>query len=213
VLKNYASAMAVPNIASYIGKVINPAMQDADGLWETIGVKAGINIRQRRDIFGREINRNPMINNYMVPISYSTWKEDHTIASIIDAGAYIQKPKRVVDGVRLSYDQYDKMMGFMKEQDVYGQIEKFVKSPIFTNAPSTRKSIDDEGDSEAVRKGMIQKIYNENLGIARQRLVSETPELQNKIFDFKVKTFTKPAISTSSSRLFRNLGVKVDSNK
>lgn len=185
-------------------------MQDADGLWEIIKVKAGVDVRQRKDIFGREINRNPMVNNYMMPISYSNYKEDHTVASMIDAGAYIQKPKRLVKGVRLSYDQYDKLMGYMKDQDVYGQIDNLVKSPIFTGASNARKSIDDEGDSEYTRKSLIQAVYRENLKEAEVKLVKESPELQNKILEFKFKSFNKPATSTGDTRLLKNLGVNVN---
>lgn len=209
-LKNYAAAMVVPNAVSYVGQIMNPTMQDADTLLETIKVKAGFDVRQRRDIFGREVTRNPKVNNYLFPISYSTWKDDETIAKMIDAGAYIGKPKRVIDGVRLSYDEYDKLMGYMKEQDVYGQIKKVVDSPMFSSVSGARKSIDDEGDNEFTKKSMIRLIYNENVKQAKAKLVSETPSLQNKILDFKVKSFNKPARTVGDTRLLENLGVNVN---
>lgn len=212
-LKNYAAALAVPNAVSYAGQIMNPAMQDADSLWETIKVKAGVDVRQRRDIFGREVTRNPKVNNYMFPISYSNWKNDETVAKMIDAGAYVTKPKRVIEGVRLSYDQYDKLMSYMQEQDVYGQIKRLVDTPMFNSASNSRKSIDEEGDTDFTKKLMIQLIYRENLKMAKAKLVSETPELQNKILDFKLKSFNKPARTVGDTRLLENLGVKVDSNK
>lgn len=209
-LKNYTAALVVPNAVSYAGQIMNPAMQDADTLWETIKVKAGVDVRQRRDIFGREVTRNPKVNNYLFPISYSNWKDDETIAKMIDAGAYIGKPKRVIDGVRLSYDEYDKLMGYMKEQDVYGQIKKVVDSPMFSSVSGARKSIDDEGDNEFTKKSMIRLIYNENVKQAKAKLVQETPSLQNKILDFKVKSFNKPARTVGDTRLLENLGVNVN---
>ena len=212
-LKNYAAAMVVPNAISYIGQINNPAMQDADTLLETIKAKAGVDVRQRRDIFGREVNRNPKINNYMFPISYSNWKNDETVAKMIDAGAYVAKPKRVIEGVRLSYDQYDKLMSYMQEQDVYGQIKRVIDTPMFNQASNSRKSIDEEGDNDFTKKSMIQMVYRENLKMAKEKLVSETPELQNKILDFKLKSFNKPARTIGDTRLLENLGVKVDSSK
>lgn len=210
VLKNYASAFVVPNAASFAGQVINPAMQDADTLWETIQAKAGIDVRPRRDIFGNEVSRNPKINNFMFPISYSNWQNDKVVASIIDAGAYIQKPKRIVENVKLTYDEYDKLMGYMKEQDVYGSIKRLVESPMYQSIPDTDKAIDEEGKSMKTKEQLVKMVYNKHLQIAKDRLVASDPALEKRVLDFKIKSFTKPARTSGDTRLLNNLSGKIN---
>jgi hypothetical protein len=46
------------------------------------------------------------------------------------------------------------------------------------------------------------------LDAAKERLISEDPDLQNKILAYKLNGFTKPAVATNDSRLLKNLGVK-----
>ena len=211
--KSQVASTLIPNAVTFVGNQINPEMQAPDTLWETIKVKAGFNIdRPRRDVFGRKIVRNPLLGLF-TPVTYSNYKNDETIQELIVSGAYIQQPKRSIENVRLTADEYDKMMSYMEQQDVYGQLNRLVKTPVFNEASNSRKAIDEDGNSKFTKMSMIQTIYRENLKVAKERLVSETPELQNKILDFKLKSYTKPARSAGSTRLLKNIGVKVNDNK
>jgi hypothetical protein len=205
IIYKFTAAAAVPNFVSYIGQTLNPIVQETDTLWETIKAKAGFDTHARRDIFGRVVYRNPKINNYMVPISYSEWKNDHTVAKVIAAGAYIGKPKRNIDGVRLSLDQYDQLMQHMEKQDVYGQVDKLVSSSIFNTASNSGKAIDEEGDLDYTKKTMIQLVYGESLKIAKQKVLSDNPDLKKEIFEYKLKAFIKPAVTTGDNRILKNL--------
>lgn len=200
-LKTYTAALAVPAMASYIGQTINPSMQASDTLWETIKAKAGFDVRPRLDIFGREITRNPKTDNIFAPISYSKWKEDKTIAEMIKANANIKMPTREIENVRLTPDQYYKMMNHMNEMDVYGIISQMVESPIFQNAPNTYASETD------TRGQLIKGAYKTVLGVARAKVVEEDAELKKKILDYKLNAVTKNATPTNDARMLKNLGM------
>lgn len=218
VVNNYASILAVPNVVSQVRQNINPEMQDAQTAWESIKAKAGMDVRPRRDIFGRAIMRDPKVNDYLYPISYSKYKEDQTVAEMIKAGAYIKQPTREVQNVRLTPDQYEKMMSHMEEMDVHGAIGKVVRDEVvidrkgvpvpYSSAPRTKNATDANGDDSYSRKRLVEITYKTYLDAAKERLISEDPDLQNKILAYKLNGFTKPAVATGDTRLLKNLGVK-----
>lgn len=218
VQRNYVAVLAVPNIVSQVGQTVNPERQDAQTTWESIKAKIGIDVRPRRDIFGRVAMRDPKVNNYLYPISYSKYKEDQTVAEMIKAGAYIKPPTREVQNVRLTPDQYEKMMSYMEEMDVHGAIGEVVRDEMiverkgvpvpYSSAPRTKNATDANGDDSYSRKRLVEITYKTYLDAAKERLISEDPDLQNKILAYKLNGFTKPAVATGDTRLLKNLGVK-----
>lgn len=209
-MQNYTASMIVPNAVTFVGKVINPNMQNPDTLLETIKTRIGMDVRPRRNVFGNKIVRNPFVHDITVPITYSNWREDETVSEMIAASAFISMPKRVINNVRINPDQYEQMMMYMEEQDVRGQIGELVKSPIFKDAANTKKSIDDEGYNADTKQSMIRMIYRENVKAAQKKVVDNHPDLQNKILEFKLKSFNKPVTTKGSDRLLKNLGVDVN---
>jgi len=218
VVNNYASILAVPNVVSQVGQTINPEMQDSQTAWESIKAKVGMGVRPRRDIFGRTVMRDPKVNDLLYPISYSKYKEDQTVAEMINAGAYIKQPNREVQNVRLTPDQYEKMMSYMEEMDVHGAIGKVVRDEVavdkkgipvpYSSAPRTRNALGPNGEDYYSRKRLVEITYKTFLDAAKERLISEDPDLQNKILAYKRNGFTKPAVASNDSRLLKNLGVK-----
>jgi hypothetical protein len=210
-IKEQIAATTVPNAVTFVANQLNPKMQAPDTLWETIKDKAGFNInRPRLDAYGREVMRNPLVHSLLIPITYQNYKDEETTQELINAGVRIDMPKRVIEGVSLTPDFYNDMLMYMGEQDVYGQIERLVKSSIFKNASDSRKAIDEDGDIIHTKKSMVELVYRENLKMAKERLLLKNPELSNKVLDFKLKAYTKPARSAGSTRLLNNLSVDIN---
>lgn len=204
-IKNMAAVTLTPNIITQTARTVNENAQDPDSLLEIIKDKYGMNIRPKRNIFGEEVTRNPKVNPYFIPISYSNWKNDAVVEAMIDAGAYIQKPKKTIENIELTYDQYDRLMEFMKEQNVYGHIKNLIESPLYKATPAVEAT-----KGITTKAELIKDRYNTHLKIAKARLLASDPELQKKDFDFKLKAFTKPARTSGDTRLLNNLSGKIN---
>jgi hypothetical protein len=185
-------------------------MQDPHTLIEVAKTRLGMDVRPRRNIFGQVVTRNPLIDNVTIPVSYSKWKEDIVVQRMMTSGALINMPAREIQNVGLNPDQYEKMMAYMEKLDIKGIIKEIVESPEYEAASDAKKAMDEEGLSADTKQGMIRLAYRRALQAAKEHVVSEDPELQKKILEFKLKSYNKPSITKGNERLLKNLGVDIN---
>lgn len=201
------AGLLIPNIITSTGRKLDDIRYEADGLLETLQVKLGMGTRPYRDIFGRELRRNPYVNSMFMPSEYAEYRDDPVYANLMAAGAYIKKPLRNIEGVRLSPKQYDELMSYMQEFDVYGTFEKMVNSGVMKSLSNTASSNDILNRKRMrTRREEFLKQYSKFLDVARQ-LVKANPDnrdLLEKIVDKKVKAMTEDNMSSHSKSLLGN---------
>lgn len=183
-LNFYGSSIAVPNAVTFFANEVNPIMQEADSLWETIKIKAGVTVRPKLNIFGEVVKRDPSTFGFIIPATNADISTDKTLQALAAAGAFIAKPERRIEGVEMTRDEYNAMMLEMKAMDVKGAMDNLVKSELWAALPDVQKT-GIEGYQNATKAGIATKLYSQYLKAARQVTIQKHPELQRRISAFK----------------------------
>jgi hypothetical protein len=207
----YGSSITVPNAVTFFANEVNPILQDAGTLWETIKVKAGVTVRPKLDIFGNTVQRDPSTVGFIIPATHSSVTDDPTMQALVAAGAFIPRPERRIEGVEMTRDEYYDMMQEMKAMDVKGAMDDLVKSDIWQVLPDSKRT-GIEGAQSATRSGVATKLYSEYLKVARQITIQKHPELQRRISAFKQNLQRNSATTPLSERTLRAQGAPVEVN-
>ena len=204
-LNFYASSFAVPNFVTFFANEVNPQLIQAETLMQNIQKKATATGIPRRDIFGRPVKRDPQMMNFVLPFSYSTIENDPVMQEMVRIGANIPMPKKRIEGVQLTLQDHDRLMEIMQEQKVDEQLRRFMNMDMYKMLPEASKT-GIEGGQNLTKRGMVQTIYNKNIKIARERLLAESPELQDRVDVFKRNLATMGSGKTEGQRVLESQG-------
>lgn len=155
----------VDQTASFLNNLINQYKRGIPGLSDTLPPV--------RDIFGEPIRRvsgNGAAYDMLVPIQASTDKNDPVVNAIVDNNVKIRRPSDVVNGVKLTADQYDELQ-LMAGEMVRERLDAIVSSPAFS-----RLSDGEEG----MKAMLIKKTVQDAHASARERLLATTPDIREK---------------------------------
>lgn len=219
-LQNLGSSLAVPNAVTFAANEFNPLLQEADTIWERIKVKAGADVRPKRDIFGDKIKRDDYVSVFLPanksnPKSIPEWK-----VKLFNAGAFPSKPSRritlgpeaglakSISGIELTGEQYERMLEIVGTEPVVGDLtfkgwlKEIVNSEVWDMLPDVKK-VDGSGASKAE---FVTQTYNEALKMAKNKLVQEYPDLVERAYTKGIIERTTPAMSP----LMQTIGEQVE---
>lgn len=203
------SSFVTPNVANFISNEVQPMVQQATTLGETIRARYGQDVRQRRDIFGRPLKRDPQTMGYILPSSYSSVKNDGLVEEMLRVGAYIPQPEKRINGVKLNADQYARMMEIVGEMKVHEKMANFVKSSSYKNLPEgLRTGI--PGAQNITKAGMLKRLHSEHMKAARSRLLEEDLNLKLSVEDRLARMKSLAQTTPAAERFLQDEGLAVD---
>lgn len=202
-INNLVASGVFPNAVSSLAQRFNDHIYEAHNLTDAIKRKIGIGRLPYRDIFGRPLEKTKK-SYYMnlLPLSYSEHRDDPVFTSLLANGINITKPKRSIEGVDLSPEEYDTMMSYIQEMGAYDEIKRLVLSDEFKNI--TGEETEDENNSvglvQKIKGDLVKRFYTSFVDVAKNRLLSE-----NKFLAFKVDLSRERKISDPrSSKIARD---------
>jgi len=96
---------------------------------------------------------------------------------LVQLGSPIGMPERKINGIEMTAEQYNRLLTiYGKETDAKDQILRVLESPGFQTMPNLAKKQD-----------FINTVHSKYMEMAKQRLLQEFPDLQQKILDLDEK--------------------------
>jgi len=96
---------------------------------------------------------------------------------LVQLGSPIGMPERKLNGIEMTAEQYNRLLTiYGKETDAKDQILRVLESPGFQTMPNLAKKQD-----------FINTVHSKYMEMAKQRLLQEFPDLQQKILDLDEK--------------------------
>ncbi len=201
------SSFAVPNAVNFVANEVNEDVPNPTTLLETIQARTGFLERPKRDMFGRPIKRDPQTIGYILPSSYHSVDNDPVIEEMIRVQAYIPKPTKRIDGVRLDIDQYDELLRILNEdEDVYAQVGRLMETPVYKSlGDPLRTGID--GVQNMTKPGLIKMVYSKALGRARDKLLAQDEALRDRVDQRRSRLKTMVATTPGGQRFLEQNNV------
>jgi len=219
-LNNMASSFVAPNSIAFVAREINPDLQRANTLLETIQAKYGMSVRPKHDMFGDVISRDDYLSIFM-PLKTTNIRElPEWKKRLFEEGAFPVSPSRrisiktpsstgvdftISQGIQLSVEQHEELMGLIGEVKINGAnvkdtIKDVVEDDVIWNkalVSAHRKP----SDSVFTKRQIVNEIYNQYKEAAIEKLVEKHPDLQARALDQAVSDFTTPRISTMTKTI------------
>ena len=182
-LQRLAGSMVPASVAN-LERVMSPEMSATYGYIDKIksripGFSEGL--PPRRNIFGEPVVLEGGIGpDIMSPIYTSTDKKDLVADEIVRQQTALSMPRRVVNNVELSPQQYDRYILLYSGEDLKGTRGKKLKDAlkeIFASSQYKRASDGPEGGKSL----MIQSVFTSYRDAAKAQLISEDATLQTQI--------------------------------
>lgn len=205
-MQYYAASAVVPNAVTFFGNEVNPIVQQANGMWEAIQVKAGLTVRPKLDIFGETVKRDPQLY-YGLPASYANITHDPLAQKLAMGGVFIERPDRRIEGVELTPDEYSSLMSEMKTLGVKDAMKTLVNSPLWDTLPDAVKTGED-GAQDVTKSGVASNLYRQYLKAAREITVSKNATLQQRILRYKQALQTDSATPPNVERALNAQGLQ-----
>lgn len=196
-LNSWLSRMAgsmVPSSIANIERVMSPEMSATYSMLDKIKSRIpgySDTLPPRRNIFGEPVVLEGGIGpDIMSPIYTSTAKDDPIADELVKQQSSISMPRRVVNGVELDPQQYDKYILLYSGQDNKGMkgvpLKKKLKELFAT--PQYKNATD---GPEGGKSLLIQSVFTAYRDTAKAQLISEDPRLEGDIMTLKRERIEK----------------------
>ena len=163
--QKYFGGMPAP-VAEYLAQIMNEARSNVPGLSE--------NLPPRRDLWGEPIDRASGIGwgwDLLSPIASRVGKGDPVDQVIFDNRVKLSPPQRVIEGVRLTGDEYSQFVE-LAGRPAKEYLDKFVASPGFK-----RLSDGPEGAKAEVLRRIVLQFRDQ----ARAQMLYLNPALRERV--------------------------------
>ena len=163
--QKYFGGMPAP-VAEYLAQIMNEARSNVPGLSE--------NLPPRRDLWGEPIDRASGIGwgwDLLSPIASRVGKGDPVDQVIFDNRVKVSPPQRVIEGVRLTGDEYSQFVE-LAGRPAKEYLDKFVASPGFK-----RLSDGPEGAKAEVLRRIVLQFRDQ----ARAQMLYLNPALRERV--------------------------------
>lgn len=182
-LQRLAGSMVPASVAN-IERVMSPEMSATYGYIDRVKSRIpgfSADLPPRRNIFGEPVVLEGGIGpDIMSPIYTSTDKKDPVADEIVRQKTSLSMPRRVVNNVELSPQQYDRYVLLYSGQDLKGTKGKTLKDALkemFASSQYKRATDGPEGGKSL----MIQSIFTAYRDAAKAQLISEDATLQTQL--------------------------------
>lgn len=194
-LRFYGASMTTPNFVTFFANEIDPDLKRSDSLWGEIKKRWGGNDEMTaRDVFGNTIQRDPQLAPGIIPLSHSNVVSDPLMHKLVDAGANLTKPTREVFNVEITEMEHQRLMDILKESGVEDALRKAVTAPTFEKLPKTERT-GVPGAQSMTQGGIARRIYNGYVKAARMKLLSESPDIQERVRQHRNKLATQETMA------------------
>ena len=203
---------------------VNPYVQQIDSIVDKLCADyTPSGSRPKLDPFGEPIKRRPTILS-MEP--YSDISDSRSAKIMVEAlrvGAEIRQPDRILKGVKLNPDQYQKLMGYVRTQNPVEKMEAVMQAPQYQSAKETYSSMSlgeemlsqmdlptriISGDARLTKAGRLQLKYSEIVTNAENKLLKEDSDLAKRVQLHQREMANTPKVSPTAKE-FLNATKKV----
>lgn len=178
-IRNFLTS-PIPNVSGYIRRYDDEYVRDVRGLLDAVMNKTpgmSPNLPSKRNLFGEPIKYSPgaapdilgRVGKVFSPAREQQITNDIVFNELLDIEYYPSMPRRTVQGVDLTPEQYEYMMAQHQLLNTKQQVLDLIKSDEYKVLPSYAK------------KQQIKKTLEQNNKIARFETWLQYPDLQEKI--------------------------------
>ena len=198
-----AAGLVVPGSVAYFGREVNPIVQDAEGLFETIKARAGEEVRPKRDWLGEPVKVYDQMTGLYPGKNSGNIEPDKLTQTLLAHGVVIGAPDPEIRDVKIDKATMEKVMLEMKELGVKKLLQDLVDTDFWKSLPDTEKN-PMQGRQSYTKAGIAQSYYNEVAKQAKENVLSKDVTLQQRVFRYEnnLRTMRKaqPGVDTMLQR-------------
>lgn len=198
-INDTAAGLIVPGSVAYFGREVNPIVQDANGLFETIKARAGNEVRAKRDWLGEPLKVYDQMTGLFPGKNSSNIERDPLTQTLLQHGVTISPPDPEIHDVKIDNDVQEKVLLELKDLGVKKLLTDLVASDFWKALPDTEKN-PMQGRQSYTKARIAQDFYNQVAKEAKERVLSKDATLQQRVFRYEnnLKTMRKslPGVDT-----------------
>lgn len=200
-------ASFVPAGVASVTRAMDPTMRVTSNMIERVQARIpgySSDLPPRRNMFGDIIVLEGGLGpDIMSPFYMSTKKEDPIVNEMIANEMDLAMPRRTIDGVELTSEQYDRYVQL--SAGMGGKLPSLKKAMLAIIRSSRYKRLTDGPNGGKTR--LLRTAYNNYKSVARRELMEEFPELKSEVMSARVKSREELTGRTVSEAQRRRLGI------
>lgn len=205
-LSRLGSTVVPAGVAS-VTRTVDPTMRVTSNMIERIKSRIpgySSDLPPRRNMFGDPIVLEGGLGpDIMSPFYMSTKKEDPIVNEMIANEMDLAMPRRTIDGVELTSEQYDRYVQL--SAGMGGKLPSLKKAMLAIIRSARYKRLTDGPNGGKTR--LLRTAYNNYKSVARRELMEEFPELKSEVMSARVKSREELTGRPVSEAQRRRLGI------
>lgn len=169
----------VPAVVAGVERAVSPELEATQGILEKIKSRIpgySDDLPPRRNVFGEPIVLSGGLGpDIMSPIYTNSDKKDKVADEIVNQRTLIRMPGKIIDGVELTTDQYDKYIQLYSGKNnpytrntLKRELAELFRKPIYQNATNGQ---------EGGKSTLIKSVFEAHRKAAKQALLEQDPRL------------------------------------